>query len=111
MASQARWEAERRLMAKNFPRFTPFSTNGLIGFQGTFRGARTGRVYNVVIQAGVYTYPAYEPAVYMTPHPEPHHWIQDNRLCYLREERVWNPERGTFANVLLIAAKYIDKFD
>lgn len=111
MVSQARWEAECRLMKNVFPQFRPFSADGLIGFRGRLKGKRTGRVYDITIQASVHTYAAYEPAVYMAPHPEPHHWINDNRLCYQRNGRVWNPDRGTFANTLLIAARYMDEFD
>lgn len=111
MLSQARWEAECRLMKTVFPQFRPFATNGMIGFRGKLAGKRTGRVYDITIQASVHTYAAYEPAVYMTPHPEPHHWINDGRLCYQRNGRVWNPDRGTFANTLLIVARYIDEFD
>jgi len=98
-------------MKNVFPQFRPFSADGLIGFRGRLKGKRTGRVYDITIQASVHTYAAYEPAVYMAPHPEPHHWINDNRLCYQRNGRVWNPDRGTFANTLLIAARYMDEFD
>lgn len=111
MVSHARWEAECLLMKNVFRPFIPFATNGVIGFRGKLAGKRTGRIYAVIIQAGVHTYPAYEPAVYMNPHPEPHHWINDGRLCYRRDGRVWNPDRGTFANTLLIASKYVNEFD
>ena len=111
MVSQPRWEAECRLMKTVFPQFRPFSANGLFGFRGRLAGKRTGHIYDITIQARVHTYPAYEPAVYMAPHPEPHHWINDNRLCYERNGRVWNPGLATFANTLLIAARYINEFD
>jgi len=111
VVSHARWEAERRLMANVFPHFRPFSKNGLVGFRGRLSGKRTGRVYRIVIQAEVRTYPSYEPAVYMDQRPEPHHWLRDGRLCYERDGRVWDPDTGTFANTVLIAAKYINEFD
>src|SRR2546422_87118 len=75
------------------------------------RGKRTGRLYEVVIKASIAKYPNEEPALYMRPHPERHHWIGDGRLCYLRRGHVWNPAEDTFAQAVIIAAKYVDEFD
>lgn len=112
MLTPPRWEAECRVMKYRFPTFEPFAEPGVwAGFRGWFLGKRTGRVYEVVIQAPIRTYPSEEPAVYMNPHPEPHHWIRDGRLCYLREGHVWNPAEDTFAQALIIAAKYLHEFD
>jgi hypothetical protein len=66
--------------------------------------------YAVTIQAHVGSYPEMEPAIYMHPRAEHHHWIADGRLCYWRDKRPWKPGRGTFANTLLIAANYLDEF-
>ena len=96
-------------MDRFFPQFRPFSRNGAIGFEGKLEGRRTKRIYNVVLQASVYTYPELEPAIYISPHPEASHWIgEDRRLC---AHLAWNPSRNTFADALLIAAKYIAEFD
>src|SRR5262245_40324938 len=106
--TKPRWEAECILMANNFPQFVAFSCDGLIGFQGRLRGKRSGRIYEVWIQAHKHGYPQQEPAVYMDPRPEPHHWIGDGRLCVVR---TWIPGLSTFANTLLVAAKYVADFD
>jgi hypothetical protein len=111
MLSQARWEAECILMHSVFPEFRPFCENGIVGFRGYLRGPRSGRLYRVAIQASVSLYPESEPAVYMDPRAEGHHWIDDGRLCYQRDGRPWRPGRGTFANTLLIAADYVADFD
>ena len=69
------------------------------------------KLYETVIRASIAKYPSEEPAVYMKPHPEPHHSIGDGRLCYLRRGQVWKPAEDTFAQALVIAAKYVDEFD
>jgi hypothetical protein len=95
-----------------FPEFTPYSMNGTIGFRGKLRGPRTGGIYDVTIQASVAQYPHVSPAVYITPRPEHHHWVPDGKgggkLCV---QRTWIPAKSTFANTLLVAAKYIAEFD
>lgn len=115
MLSQARWEAECILMSHVFPHFVPFSDSGIIGFYGALRGPRSRRVYQVWIQANPHEYPQLEPAVYLNPHPEWHHWIPDRiaggRLCYQREERQWSPARDTFLKTLLVALDYVREFD
>jgi hypothetical protein len=99
-------------MHNAFPQFRPFAEPGQwVGFRGWFYGKRTGRLYEVMIRASVAKYPNEEPAVYMNPRPEPHHWIRDGRLCYLRRGHIWKPAEDTFAQALLIAAKYVDEFD
>jgi len=110
--TKPRWEAEVRVMNDIFPEFEPFAEPGVwAGFRGWLEGKRTGRVYEVVIRAAIGKYPNEEPAVYMNPRPESHHWIQDGRLCYQREGHVWDPARDTFAQAVIIAAKYVDEFD
>ena len=112
MLTRPRWEAEVRLMNNVFPAFEPFAEPARwAGFRGWLRGKRTGRVYEVVIKTSIAKYPNQEPAVYMNPHPERHHWIGDGRLCYLRRGHVWNPAEDTFAQAVIIAAKYVDEFD
>ena len=112
MLTPPRWEAEVRLMHNVFPAFEPVAEPGeWAGFRGWLRGKRTGIFYGVLIRASIKIYPNQEPAVYMKPRPEPHHWIQDGRLCYLRKGQVWNPAEDTFAQALIIAAKYVDEFD
>jgi hypothetical protein len=112
MLTKPRWEAEVRIMKNNFPHFEPFAIPGQVaGFRGGLRGRRTGRVYHVTIQVAIAMYPSQEPAVYMTPRPEPHHWIKDGRLCYQRDGHGWNPAEDTIAQALVIAANYIAEFD
>ena len=112
MLTKPRWEAEVRLMKNVFSQFEPFAVPGqCAGFRGWLRGKRSGRIYGVLIRASISKYPSEEPAVYMSPRPEPHHWIHDGRLCYLRQGHAWNPAEDTFAQALVIAAKYVDEFD
>lgn len=112
MLTKPRWEMEVRLMKNAFPQFVPFAEPGLwAGFRGWLRGRRTGRVFEVVIRVAIQKYPTEEPGVYMNPRPEHHHWIHDGRLCYQRQGHVWNPRVDTFAQALVIAAKYIEEFD
>ena len=112
MLKRERWEVECHLMANNFPEFRPYSVNGTVGFRGKLEGRRTGRIYDVAIETSIATYPEFPPAVYITPRPEPHHWEPDGRggakLCL---RRTWVPTKNTFANTLLVAAKYIAEFD
>ena len=112
MLTRPRWEAEIRLMQNVFPSFEPFAEPGAwAGFRGWLRGKRTGRIYQVILRASISKYPSEEPAVYMNPRPESHHWIHDGRLCYVRDGHVWNPAEDTFAQALVIAAKYVNEFD
>ena len=112
MLTRPRWEAEVRLMHNVFPSFEPFAEPGAwAGFRGWLQGKRTGRIYEVVLRAPVSKYPGEEPAVYMNPRPEHHHWIRDGRLCYLRKGHIWNPSEDTFAQVLVIVIKYMNEFD
>lgn len=112
MLSQPRWEAEIRLMRSVFPRFEPFATPGAeAGFHGYLIGPRTRTAYRVVVMTRIRNYPEEEPGVYMEPHPESHHWIRDNRLCYQRKGNVWNPAEDTFAQALALAVKYVAEFD
>jgi hypothetical protein len=110
--TRERWEAEIRVMRRVFPRFRPFAVPGSVaGFHGYFIGPRTRVPYIVVARSRIRDYPAKEPAVYMEPHAENHHWVSDNRLCYQREGHSWNPAQDTFAQALALAAKYIGEFD
>jgi hypothetical protein len=112
MLTKPRWEAEVRVMNYAFPKFEPFAVPGRwAGFRGWLRGKRTGRLYEVLIQASIAKYPNEEPWVYMNPHPERHHWIGGERLWYLRRGHVWKPAEDTFAQVLIIVVKYVDDFD
>jgi hypothetical protein len=109
--------AEIENVNRNFPGFTQFVTrSGFVGFAGTLAGKQ--RLYEVVIKADMSTYPAEEPKTYIDPKPESHHWIpqdgtpmEERHLCYTRDEKRWDPARSTFANCILIAARYIHDFD
>ena len=112
MLKMPRWEAEVRLIQNVFPQFVPFTDPGKVaGFRGYIRGPRTGIAYLVIIQVVIRDYPEKEPGIYMDPHPESHHWITDNRLCYTRQGHVWKPAEDTFAQALTLAVKYIVEFD
>ncbi len=90
-----------------------------MGFLGHLRGPRSRRIYQVVIKAKTDSYPEIEPAVYMYPHAESHHWLaftdeerrNGGKLCYQWDKAVWMPARSTMANCLLIAIKYLKEFD
>jgi len=112
MLTKPRWEAEIRLMKNHFPEFEPFAVPGVeAGFGGYLAGPRTGTLYEVTIKTPISNYPEKEPGVYIDPHPEPHHWITDNRLCYQRDGHLWDPAKHTFAQALVLAVKYIAEFD
>lgn len=113
MLTMPRWEGEVRVMKNVFPEFEPFTVPGeWAGFHGWFLGKRTGTLYQVTIRAKISGYPNKEPAVYMEPRPEPHHWIGfDARLCYQRNGHVWRPAEDTFAQCLAVAARYVEEFD
>jgi hypothetical protein len=99
-------------MKNVFPEFVPFAEPGVwAGFRGWLRGKRTGRFYETVLRTSIAKYPNEEPGVYMNPRPESHHWIGDGRLCYMRQGHVWNPAEDTFAQALVVAARYVDEFD
>ena len=107
-----RWEAEVRVMRRLFPHFKPFAVPGrAAGFQGYFIGPRTRTRYRVIVSSVIRDYPDNEPAVYMDPHAENHHWLSDDRLCYRRRGHTWNPAEDTFAQALALAAKYVGEFD
>ena len=115
--TEKRLRAEIDYVKRNFPRFTQFVTSsGFVGFAGKLEGRQ--RTYEVVIKADASTYPASEPLTFMEPKPEQEHWIPQNNtpmkkrhLCYQRKEKPWNPATSTFANCILIAARYIRDFD
>ena len=112
MLTKPRWEAEIRLMQDKLPQFEPFAVPGVeAGFHGYLVGPRTRTPYEVMVRSRIADYPEKEPGVYMSPHPESHHWISDNRLCYQRQEHSWNPAEDTFAQSLVLAVKYIAEFD
>jgi hypothetical protein len=112
MLTTPRWHAEVHKMYECLPAFRPFARPGIeAGFHAHWRGPRSGRIYEIVTRTPLRDYPQKEPGVYIDPHPEPHHWIYDNRLCYRRKGHHWNPATDTFAEVLAIAVNYIHEFD
>lgn len=112
MLTSPRWEAEVRLMMNVFSQFEPYAVPGVeAGFHGWLVGPRTRTLYEVTVKTPIARYPEEEPGVYMNPHPESHHWIHDNRLCYQREGHIWKPAEDTFAQALAVAVKYIAEFD
>ncbi len=112
MLKRPRWEAEIELMRGILPQFEPFAVPGVeAGFYGCLIGPRTRIPYEVTVRSRIADYPEKEPGVYMNPHPERHHWISDNRLCYQRQGHVWNSAEDTFAQALVLAVKYIAEFD
>ena len=108
MLDRNRWIVECRMMQKWFPGFRAEAENGTVGFKGDLRGPRSGRIYEVMLVAHRFSYPEGPPAVYINPRPEHHHWLAGGQLCV---QRPWVPAKSTFANTLLVAAKYIHEFD
>ncbi len=110
MLTDARWQKEQELMRSVFPEFTPFTRGARFGFEGYLKGARSGQIYGVTIEADHATYPQLPPRVGMQPRIGIH-WIGDGdhrRLCM---EREWRPARSTFANTLLALIRYLDEHD
>ena len=111
MMQIARWTAEVAIMHKCFPTFVAFRTvNGSVGFIGQVRGPRTGREYTITVKVPAQSYPEKEPAVYIQPRIGLGHWQFDpnGRLNF---ERPWVPARYSFANCVLIAIQFLEKFD
>ena len=108
MLTNNRWRIELQVMQENYRKvFSPYRNGDQIGFTGQvlFKGV----LYQINAQGSVSQYPQAEPGVYMNPHPETHHWINDNRLCYIRDS-AWNPAASTFASCVAVAIKYIRRF-
>jgi len=115
--TDARWFAEIEMVEQNNLPFMPFMTpSGTVGFAGELVGHRSRKIYQVVIKASAYSYPAAEPKTYIDPRPETHHWIpygipfEQRHLCYNRD-RQWNGAKNSFANCILIAVRYLNDFD
>ncbi len=111
MMQIARWTAEVAIMHQRFPEFIAFrTTNGSVGFFGSIRGRRTGREYTITVKAPAQSYPEKEPAVYIHPRIELGYWQFDpnGRLNF---ERPWVSTRSTFANCVLVAIQFLEKFD
>jgi len=110
MLTELRWEKEQALMRGVFPDFQAFNRDSCFGFQGCLKGKKSGRVYQVVLEAEQATYPQYAPHVRMEPNLG-HYWIGEGlarRLCVTRD---WQPARSTFANTLLVAIKFLEELD
>ena len=109
MLTEVRWQREQELMQSVFPGFKPFARGAHFGFEGYLRGARSGRCYQLVLEADHQAYPQSPPSVRMNPRIGIH-WIgdRDRRLCM---EREWRPARSTFANTMLAVIRYLDEHD
>ena len=111
MMSPNRWLVEQEIIRESFPQLQPFRCGEKIGFQGWLR-LDTTRSYQMVVEASLSGYPQEQPRVYMSPHPEEHHWIRSGGQPYLCFERtsVWSPARSTFASCVAIAVRYLKEF-
>ena len=118
MLTENRWRMERELMQYNFPEFTWFADPPHFGFQGRLKGRRTGRLYEVVLEADERFYPQHKPAVYMNPtlgthwvRPEHYGWKNGRRnlpqLCVPGD--IWTPARDSFGSWLLRTIEYLEK--
>ena len=105
MLTQKRWGKELQLMRDVFPQFGPFAAPPKFGFQGRLRGKRTGRLYEVVLEADERVYPQEPVAIYMNPRIG-HHWIADGRMCV--EGQQWIPARDNFGSWLLRTIEYLE---
>lgn len=111
MLTPERWQAEVIHMRHVCPQVRSFARGTIVGFAVVLIGPQTGIRYHVIVQAEVKDYPQKEPAVFMHPRAEHHHWIDDGRLCYQRKWHTWDPARDTFTQCLSIAVKYLVEFD
>jgi hypothetical protein len=133
MLTELRWRKEIELMRDVFPQFQPFlrcsagahqkeldpalaselvgwGGSCFFGFEGSLRGARTNRLYRVVLEGEPNRYPQSPPNVYMEPMLG-HCWIGIAGRRNLCVTRSWRPAQSTFANTLLVVIKYIDEHD
>jgi ubiquitin-protein ligase len=110
MLTDVRWQKERELMQDVFPQFQPFVEQATFGFEGYLKGPRTGRFYEVVLEADQTTYPQCPPNVRMKPIVG-EHWIESRGRRALCVTRNWQPARSTFANTLLAVIRYLDEHD
>jgi hypothetical protein len=101
--TQARWAAEVRRMNDVFPWFQALDRGDIVGFKGDMVGA-TGAKYSVEILACKRTYPALPPKIWLVP-PFGSNRLADGSLCL---QRVWRPDRDTFAQHVLYAAAYLE---
>src|SRR5712692_3417059 len=116
MMQKARWTAEVAIMNRYFPTFVAFKTeNGGVGFCGSVRGRRTGREYTIIVKVPAQRYPEMEPAVYIQPRIAIGYWEMDGvngdpngKLSFIRP---WEPASSTFANCVLVAIQFLEKFD
>jgi hypothetical protein len=106
MLTKQRLVMEDRKMAQNFPNFRLFSEEpDWFGFQGHLKVK--GRIYEVVVESRERDYPSKKPSVYIEPRIGSH-WHTGPRpypeVCVVRD---WNPALNTFANMVLMAGKFI----
>lgn len=109
MLSKRRWRNEKELVASFFPGFRPFQNPPRFGFQGHFRGRKTGRLFEVVLESDEVRYPHFPPAIYLNPRVGPDgYWMPDGQLSVTME---WRPSQSTFALVLITVIRYLDETD
>ena len=101
--TSARWAAEIRKMSDAFPWFRPFENDAVAGFSGGLR-CPNGKTYLVQVIADKRTFPAIPPKIWLRPSLGTNR-LGDDSLCI---ERMWRPDRDTFAQQVLYAAAYIE---
>jgi hypothetical protein len=97
-----RWLIEIRKMERIFPGFQPFVQDGKAGFAGFLRG-KSGREYQITIDALAKGYPSQTPNIWINPFVGPNRFANGS-LCVHRR---WDPTRDTFAQQVLYAADYL----
>lgn len=102
MLSPVRWRAEQEMMRRAAIGFEPFINDKQFGFTGKLSG-RSGRAYDVEIQADRQKYPAKAPKVFIHPRVG-RNYLLDGSLCVIRP---WRPAYDTLAQQVLYAAKYL----
>lgn len=101
--NERRWEFEKQHMAI-FPQFRAYyKENGHFGFFGYLQGQRSGTQYQVVMEACMNTYPAYEPRIYIDPRVGINVYAS-GALCVVKP---WYAN-SSFAERLTAAAKYLE---
>ena len=120
MLTEIRWKTEKKLMRQEFPQFKSIVEAPYFGFQGCIEGKRSGTLYEVVLEGDERFYPAYKPAIYISPQIGPH-WVMPELYGWKGRRRepqlcadytnMWKPATSTFGNVLLRVIGYLEKYD
>jgi len=105
MLTIERYRKEWELMRNAFPEFTAYAIPPRFGWQGYLKGDRTGRHYEVVLEADESDYPGSRPSVFINPRFGGN-WLANGALCIAD---YWDAGYHTFANTVLRVIEYMEK--